>query len=994
MHILNKVYQNKTAIYENGEGTMYFCTEYTELPEQISLEESAKQPGTYLFCPKAEGDKKLFCGEMEKYLMRRRLRILWIENPKKAYSHWRCLGISDLDRESALVFENYRLILKGKTKLSCREDTLCLSGKFSFVYTGKDEGGMECAGQGDGVTLAAFGEETGTMCFVVKTESGKDAFFSLHTGIRYAMPISKEAKKSKQRGFLSKTSVMILKNGSELLLECRLTPYALFDKDRTCFELPKMTYESTLTDRFGRSVRLYGKGKLVFEKEALYTYFDSRRKKRTVKSTYYMGIEGIFEPDCKEILFGLSGTEFAREVRMLSFVSHGNAFLEVVAQEREKQGLPAATTPFMAFIGDYYSASKDSAFFEKQTEHFRFSETKAAVYEDFSEECPVMFWREAVFADAAELKQLDYLMYRERFRRLTEAAFNGSGVQKSEQERKIVTAKGLCAGITEESNEWDWIGIAHSGICETDYGSYLNPDIRLYHIKPKLRLMFQDREGIFCFHSKQEFLSLCEPFGLFTVEANGWKFLLHPEQWNENTRMIFKYTDSISIEEYMRGDESFGEVLQKAYDGAGKIKKGYEIFEAAVTDEHYQGIVLLNLRIEASNLPEELSVVMNGVEKEKLQADFAVIERSRIYEDETRGICEEPSDMSAVIAYYGDKIISAGMQTEYDFCTTELVVVIENSSVKDFSSTSELLINKLFAASVSAENAADGNCLVVKGNLQRNGGVSSYCFTLLEKVLYRLEDSAFLSVCVEELSMHENALQNEFCLSGVISTVNLIECDMFGYGTEEKGLSFSGVRLIQSRTNNAMNCEYTNLQWSQNREGLRKKSLAAQYGAVLEDIIMEGQTETPNAWGYASINTPVRQGSLTSPWLGMVWKINLGALGGLTPEQAVSINLLTAWSRASQGHGTSYYVGIKLPSVLNGGFHLQGLLKVGFQSISLLQNDREEFFFQLRNITVRALNFEFPPGSMTLFIFAEQGKAGWYAAYTDDEEGRQKRLNR
>ncbi len=992
MHGLDKVYQNKAAIYENTEGTMYFYTMDLSLQERISLDDSAGKAGTYIFCPRTKGDRTELCKELEKYLMRRNVCILWIENPEKAYSFWRCFGISDMSKGSVLSFGNYRLILKGNTKLSCREEKLCLSGDFSFVSVGKNDCGMTCAGLGESITLAAFGGESGTMRFSVKTEKGKDAFFSLHTGIRYAMPLLKGEEKAKQRGFLSKAGVMILKNGYELSLECRLTPYALFDNHRTYLEFPERTYDSTLTDRFGRGVRLYGRGKLVFEKEALYTYFDSQKKQRMAKSTYYLGIEGIFKPDCGELLLGLAGTEFAREVREVSFVPHGNAFLSGDSEELKNQGLPAATAPYMAFAGDYYSASGHFVFFEKQTDYFRFSETKAAVCEGLLAECPVMFWREAESADAAEVKQAEYFIYRRRFDCLTKAASHRSRAEKPEQERRAVTAQGLCAGISGEDNGWEWLGIAQSRTCGPDFDSSENPDIRLYHIKPQLRLMFQDRDAIFCFHSGQEFLSLCEPSEMFTIEAEGWGFLLHPRYWRESTRMIFKYTDAVSIEQYMCGDESFHEMMEKAYDGSGKVKRGYESFVSAVTDKHYQGIVLLDLKVEASHLPEETAVIMNGIDKEKLRADFAAIERSRIYEDGERGIYAGPSDISAVIAYYGDRIIGDGRQKDYDFSTTELVVVIENSAVKDFTSTSELLVNRLFDASASAETAGDGNCLVVKGSLQRSGGISSYCFTLSKRVVYRLEDSAMLSVCVEELSMHDNASQSEFCLSGSVCTVRLEACDLFGYGAQEKGLSFSGMKLIRSKINNTMNCEYTGIQWGQDKEGMRAKSLAAQYGAVLKDVIIGRQTKSPDHMGYTSINTPVRQGRLGVPWSGMIWEIGLGALGGLSSGQAVSLNLLTAWSKNPDGQGVSIYVGIKLPSVLNGGFQLQGLLNAGFQSISLLQNDKEEFFFQFHNITIKALNFEFPPGSMDIFIFAEQGKTGWYAAYTDGEEQKIERL--
>lgn len=991
MYEMSRVFcQNSAAIYENDEGTMYFHTADVSLSENLSLEASAKSFGTYVFCGGAGADKTLFLAELQKYLTRGSFRILWIENPQEPYSRWRCFSISDLDRGAVLTFGNYHLVLKGKTELSCREGTLLLSGDFSFIYAGRNGQKMECAGQDGKIELAAFGGDSGTMRFSVKTEKDKDAFEGLHTGIQYAMPVPKETKRAKQRGFLSRAGVLVLKNGYELLLRCSLTPHALFDESRSYFLLPKQSYESSLTDRIGRMIRLYGEGKLVFEKEALYTYFDSAQKKRRMKSTYYLGIEGVFEPDRREILLGLSGTEFAGEVDGIALVPHGNGLLET-EEEDSGQESPDVTAPFMSFRGNYYSASKNSAFFEKQSGYFRCSEVKAAVHKEFSPDCPVMFWREAGFADVEEARRIDALIYRKRFGKLTEP-LNRIKAEKTEQERIIITAQGLCAGISGKEDDWDWIGIAQTGAGRQGSDRMENPDIRLNQIKPGLRFKFLDRDTLFCFRDRQEFLSLCEPSDPFCLQAGGWRFLLHPGYWNDNTRMIFKYTDLTSVAEYMSGDAGFCEMIEKAYDGSGAVRKGYETFISAVTDRYYQGIVLLNLKVEMTELSEELSVIMSGVDKDKLQADFAAVRRSRIYEDEKRGIYMAPSDVSAVITYCGDPIVGGREQADYDFQTTEMTVVIENSAVKSFDSTSELLINNLFHSSVSVQDTSDGNCLVVRGSLQQSGGVSSYCFTLLKRVVYMLKNSAVLSVCVEGLSMHDNAGQSEFSLSGTALTVQLEECDLFAYGAGEKGLSFQGLTLIRPKADAGMYSDYTGLRWGNEREGIRPDSLASQYGAVLEDFVMGQETGYLDNMGYCSINTPVRQEKLVSPWLGFVWRIGLGTPGGLSSEQDISLNLMAAWSQGAQGEGVSYYVGLKLPAVLNGGFNLQGLLKVGFQSISLLKDKKDRFLFRFHNITVKALCFEFPPGSTDIYIFAEQGKTGWYAAYTDEEGKQMKRL--
>lgn len=985
MNNLVRVYQNKACVYGNDNGTMYFYTICMTLPETVTLEDTLKQNGVYLFCPEIVAETEGFCRELEAYLVRCPCRLLWIENPGKPYSWWRCYSISNLERSSVLRFGRYCLTMKGKTELLCRKDVLILSGAFSFSFFHRTGNGMECQGEGQEIQLSVFGEESGSLRFCIKTDETADAFAGLNTGIRYAMPLDSDAERGRRRGFLSVARVQILKKGYCLLLQGCLTPYAILDENRSYLELPEMEYESCLTDRLGRPVRLHGKGKLVFEKEALYTYFDREQKRKTVRSTYYLGIGGSFIPDRQEILLGLSGTEFVGEVKQIAFIPHGNGFLEEGKEGIGRQEAnPVATASWISVEGSYCSSSKNATFFSNSTSYFRPVETRVAAFETLSPACPVFFWKEAGFFNSREAEEIDARIYQMRFEQLTSVTVKAEN-RKDGQEKKVVTPQGLCACIGEDAGEWSWVGIAQSltGAKEN------SPDIRLCHIKKALQVKFQDRDTLFFFENGEELLELCEPSEHFWLEVNGWTLLLHPKDWKEETCMILKYTDAVTVAEYMQDNDIFCKAWKNAHDGSGHVRTGYETFVSAVTDRFFQGIIFLNVKVDVENLSEGLSVVMRGVEKEKLSASYVAIERSRLQVQTDGGIVIQPSDVSAVISYSGESIVNhSGSQVAYDFQTKDMVVVIENSVLKSFESTSELLINKMFLSAVSVKEAADGNCLVIKGSLQESGGVTAYQFILSQKVCYIPEDSAMLSVEIEEVKMHDNGGQSEFLLSGTMIFTELAECDLFAYGTQEKGLCFSGLKLVQPAPAMEMYCDYTQLQCMPENSQIRPESLAAQYGAVLEKIVVREQSELPDEMGYSSINTPVRQGQIQTPWIGMVWKIGLGSLGGLSSQQAVSMNLMTAWCQAVEGTGISYYVGLKLPPVLNGGFCLQGLLKVGFQSISLLKNSSENFFFQFHNISIRALTFEFPPGSTDIFIFGQQGNTGWYAAYTEEEDGK------
>lgn len=976
MNKMDRVYRDRASLYQNDNGTAFFYTECITLPETISLEESLAQKGTYLFCPDFAREIESFYRDLEQFFMRCPCRILWIENPEQPYSWWKCFTISLQMRGSVFRFGSYHFTLEGKTEILCRENVLILAGAFSFSHFGKEGAQMVCKGVEPEIRLSMFGEESGSLQFSVRTDEAADAFIALNTGIKYAMPLKKEALRGRRRGFLSKAEVLILKNGYQLLLKGRLTPYALLDENRTYLMLPEGIYESSLTDRLGRMIKLEGKGKLVFEREASYAYFNQEQKRSCVKSTYYLGIAGLFVPDRRELLAGLSGTEFFKEVRRLEFVPHRNGFLEKETEEYELREAAAATTSWLAVKGKYICSSENTAFFKKASEFFRPLELQMAEFEEFSPASPVFFWQDAVFLEADEVQEIDERVYQRRLAQLLPVV-KSKEYRSIQHEKKVITPQGLCACIDEEDGEWSWLGIAQSA----DGDKRNSPDIRLCHMKRELQLKFQDKEVLFSIQDREEFLALCEPSECFSLEIDGWTFLLHPKDWLEGTCMIFKYTNFTTVAETMGEMEPFQSAWEAAHDGSGNIRAGYEDFVANVTDPYFQGILFLNVKLDVKNLPQELAVIMKGVDKDKMSASYVAIERSRI-EDKDGEIYIEPSDVSAMITYRGESIVNnSGSKISYDFQTREMVVGIENSVLKSFNSTSELLINRMFMTSVSVQEAADGNCLVIKGSLQKSGGVSLYQFTLADKVCYIPEGSAILSIWIEELKMHDSGSQSEFHLSGVMAFEKLEECDLFAYGSDGQGLCFSGLKLVKTEAG-VMYDDYTQLLCLTERSQIRQKSLVEQYGAVLEKIIVTKQG-LPEDIGYTSINAPVRQSKIQTPWVGLIWRIGLGSLGGLSGQQSVSMYFLTAWCKNEEGKGISYYIGLKLPSVLSDGFSLQGLLNVGFQSISLLKNNKEDFFFQFHNISIRALQFSFPPGSMDAFIFGQQGKVGWYAAYSD-----------
>lgn len=149
----------------------------------------------------------------------------------------------------------------------------------------------------------------------------------------------------------------------------------------------------------------------------------------------------------------------------------------------------------------------------------------------------------------------------------------------------------------------------------------------------------------------------------------------------------------------------------------------------------------------------------------------------------------------------------------------------------------------------------------------------------------------------------------------------------------------------------------------------------------------------PEAFGYVSIGSPLRQARLRDPWYGLVYELDLGTLGALAGASSLTLSLLVAWSAGGTMEEPVVYLGVQLPGVhdvLGVDLPLQGVLSLGFRAVELVAvegSHGREYLLRFRNFALRVLGIALPPGhnDLTLFANPEQAsgtKLGWYAAYS------------
>jgi hypothetical protein len=147
---------------------------------------------------------------------------------------------------------------------------------------------------------------------------------------------------------------------------------------------------------------------------------------------------------------------------------------------------------------------------------------------------------------------------------------------------------------------------------------------------------------------------------------------------------------------------------------------------------------------------------------------------------------------------------------------------------------------------------------------------------------------------------------------------------------------------------------------------------------------------------------------MAAPWYGLRYAIDLGSLGALAGSLPISVDILAAWTPATDSDDPAVFVGIKLPGTKDTfgvSLPLQGILKLGFRSMDFLVDDGppRSYTMRLRNFALSALGLSFPPGKNDLYLFANPNqssatKVGWYAAYASesgrDDGSKPKRLSR
>ena len=535
-----------------------------------------------------------------------------------------------------------------------------------------------------------------------------------------------------------------------------------------------------------------------------------------------------------------------------------------------------------------------------------------------------------------------------------------------------------------------------------------------------------------------DFLKIC---GILKVEMDGWTFQLSPRSWRTNsetpTLMIAKFCNRSLLE--MANDSSSWAWPEVAIPSGGgtiadtqrnllnvllptsyeDVSEAYHIFfETVVNDPTWNGFLFLNAPVDISELPDDLKFLAAGIDLTQFYAHHIGFSQTPFHVED--GVPDlEQTAAFGLIDYKDGQDLFSDQTIYFGFKTMQLSARFANAALADFSAEVELMINHLLAASLTKNEAARGNNLIIDGTYQRVGGVPSYAFALVGQNLFNAKGTALTSIEVLQVQLISSPSDSDqilttFILMGNLRFIQIEDFDMFSYGPNDADadgyLRFGGFAIDMSFSlaspsqqtfiPHASGVSFDMSSSSEPRTNSLLNNFPLVVGALIAspNLALTGEEiigQTPEDMGYTSVSAPLDQTLMIPSWYGLQYVLDMGTLGALTGGKSVKINILVAWSKGVEEGSSSVYIGLKLPNIpaTGGSFPLQGVLKLGFRNFQFETYDAGSgklgYNLRLRQFALSVLVWSFPPGNTDIVLFGEpsnpKGSLGWYAAYAADD---------
>lgn len=613
--------------------------------------------------------------------------------------------------------------------------------------------------------------------------------------------------------------------------------------------------------------------------------------------------------------------------------------------------------------------------------------------------------------------------------------------------RCAVTPGGLVATFDDTG----WVDVSIAGFAEAD-AAFGNSG-RLRFAGPKgianpLRDALQTSQQFIVFSNPEairEFFSDREAplAGGEAIENNtrvtlrDWEFLLGPEHWGRHgTILIVKNTptamqdliaDSASwtaaaafnknvaavsltlqkIAREARADRAAGrERMAMATGGeAGSEEHDLDFFVDTVLDSpDWNGFLFLNAALGSP--PDDLAGMRAGIDPRQLFAHHIGVTQTPFTSIED--LAQRSSALFGLIRCADSRPLKSD-GISYKFRVRELGVQFADSDIRNFRSTVDLAIGRIFGQATRLANDESPVSQMI-GTRHMRGTGAAYSFKSINRIelllgggplrMVALEEGEFVTKVVPPKGAAQGITRTSFNFAGFLeftcvgpAEAEAAQFDIFSFDQ----LAFSTLAVdmdfdVAQPDRPSYTFSIQNLDLIEAQSIARANSLFEGFPIKLDSLIYG--TGSPESQGSMTVQLPGEgdQEQLPKDWYGFTQVIDMGTLSDVTGAAGLKANLLVAWG-PKRGQ---YYMGFNIsgPSLSGLGmeFNLLGVLKLRAYALQLL-NKQRQWTLMMTGLTLSAFGISIPPGgTFQFYIFGvadptgSGNSLGWYGAWVADPE--------
>ncbi|WP_372088377.1 hemagglutinin protein (plasmid) [Tistrella mobilis] len=548
--------------------------------------------------------------------------------------------------------------------------------------------------------------------------------------------------------------------------------------------------------------------------------------------------------------------------------------------------------------------------------------------------------------------------------------------------------------------------------------------------------------------------------GLLTPVIGDWLFRMSPRNWAapdrqgpKNARLIFKFISGRTLADLVSDTAAWNWPEASSDDGKAETARSdiqaiirtaresvatarlkntaspYDRFVEVIDDPDWAGVLALSVEVPLDTLPEPLQPLAAGIDPAGFYAHHLGLTATSFTSDNGT-LTFDTTSTFGLIDYQDpiDQYFSSDIA--FAFKVQQLTVGFENGRLASFTSSAQLMVNRVFGAQTRLFPTGHGNNLILDGVYQSeaaDGGDrrDTYVFAMREAGAFQLQLGQLSEMAVDQTRMvtaraadpetGNTTVTAAFQMAGRLRFAEPEKFDPFCWGppltaagtivdggidlpaeadttdaASAAGLAYSNYAITMSfslsdPTAVTFTVQDADLTLNAANSRARPNSLFARFPLRLAGLMgtpdpaVTGQasTRTPEAAGFVSISAPLQQGKLTQPWYGLVYEVDLGTLGALAGSVGITVRLLAAWSAGGGDKGNpGIYFGVALPGIenmLGVSLPLQGILDIGFRTIQFTtyedeQNGRQ-YLMRLRDFGLHVLGLSFPPGKNDITVF-------------------------